>query len=209
MSELLDKLLKSIQEGNFVVVAIVLVFAIVFNIKRIVDFLDSRKRSRIEKLTDALNSEYLKGGTRSLLERELESEYFKLATGIYLEREFREALIKIHHKAKGELSFQSFRRALPHLKFIKQKVNVVIDIGDKIGYWLNVLFGLFIMLFGLLLFVITVTNSNLVLIKKFSGFGASVFFLFFGLVVFTQIIPMDAAKRIKKHIEMLNSDQTI
>ena len=208
MMDLLDKLLESIQGGNFALAAVVLVVAIVFNLQKIVNFLESRKRSKIEKLTDALESEHLKGGTRSLLERELESEHFKLATGIYLEREFREALIKIHQKAKGELSFRNFRRALPHLKYVKQKVNVVIDISDKVGYWLNMLSGSFLMLFSLLLLVLTASSSGLALTKKFSGFGFGVFFAVFGFVILAQTIPVSAAKRIKKHIETLSSSSS-
>ena len=208
MDKLLEKLIESLTNGNILLVPVVIVFGLLINAKKIADFWEERKQARKTKITEALASELIVGETRKYFESELVREHFKLIDGLNLEGEHREALLSAHSQCKGEVKFLHFKRALPHLKFKDSRMIVQVSFWDKLFGLLNLLMGLFLVVFGsLLLFLIgqipDITLSK-VLYVLIMGLVCLVFGLFFG----AQSTSVYSAKVITPYLEDTECERT-
>ena len=201
MQEVLDKLIDSLNNGNILLAAVVVIVALVFNYKKVADFLDERKKTRINRISEALRCEQVKGDTKSHLESELAKEYFKVTTGIGLETEFREALIQAHRNTKGELSFAHFKRALPHLRYEKSEISVKINWFDWIGYSFNLTFGYLTALLGLVLLILPGQADGISVVQALSIVGLGVFLIVVALFMIYQTFPVVSARFIKKQLK--------
>ena len=89
MNGILDKLIDTLSSGNITIAIVIITVAIIFNHKKIIEFIEERKRAKISAITEALQSEHITGTTKSYLQEALVTEQFKLSTGVRLEKEFR------------------------------------------------------------------------------------------------------------------------
>lgn len=201
MQAVLDKLIDSLNNGNILVAAVVVAVALVFNYKKIADFLDERKKTRISRLSDALKCEQINGVTKLHLEAELAKEHFKITTGINLEAEFREALIQAHKNAKGELSFLHFKRALPHLRLENSKISVKISWFERLGYFFNLIFGYLMAFFGLILLILPGQTKGINLVQALSIVGLGVFLIVVALFMLYQTFPVVSARLISGKLQ--------
>ena len=160
MKDILDKLIESLDGGNILLAVVIVCVALIFNYKKIIDFLEERKKARLDKLSNALKCDHVSGLTKEHIEKELELEHFKTVTGMSLERGFREAVIGAHQNTNGNLSFTVFKRALPHLKYRDSVLIVHISIFDIISYYFNLIFGFLLAFSGLILMVIPIQISG-------------------------------------------------
>ncbi len=198
MSGLLDKLIDNLSNGNLLFAAVIVVIALIFNFKKVVDFFEDRRKAKIAKLIDALKCEYIQGLTRAHLEEELATEHFKLATGIRLEKEFRDAVIAAHKSTKGELGFVHFKRALPHLYFENSELSVQISIFEKLSYCFNLIFGFAMAIIGLLLFMLPGQIQGMKLVQALSILGMGAFFILIALFMLYQTTSVVSAKKVLK-----------
>lgn len=201
MQEVLDNLIDSLNNGNILVAVVVVAVALVFNYKKIADFWDERKKTRISRLSDALKCAQVSGATRSHLESELAKEYFKITTGINLEKEFRETLIQTHRSTKGELSFVHFKRALPYLRFEDSKISVRISLFEKLGYIFNLIFGYLMVFLGLILFILPGQIKGINLVQALSIFGLGIFLIAVALFMLYQTFPVLSARLISVRLK--------
>lgn len=200
MKDVLDKLIDSLSNGNILLAAVIVAVALVFNYKKIVEFLEERKKARITKLTDALKCEFVTGLTKEHLQEELATEQFKITTGIGLEKQFREAVIQAHKSTNGELSFIHFKRALPHLFFEKNNLDVKVSTFEKVSYWFNLVFGFILGFLALILMILPSQINGVTLIQFFTLFALGCFFITVCLFMLTQTFPVISAKKIKKQL---------
>jgi len=208
LKDLLDKLIESLNNGNILPATIIVPVTLIFNYKKIVEFLDDRKKAKIAKLTEALSCEYIDGPSKVFLQEELATEHFKLTTGIRLEKEFREAIINAHRNTKGELSFIQFKRALPHLYFKDSELSVRISIFEKVGYWFNLIFGCGAVFFGLILMVLPSQINGVTLLQALSVFGMGVFSIAIAIFMLFQTFPVSSAHNIQEELEKMHSNST-
>jgi hypothetical protein len=148
--DILQQLIGAVRDGNFLLVIVIVAVPLIFNFQKIVEFSEERKKARIVKLSEALNSPLITGLTKFHLEEELVTEQFKITTGIRLEKEIREAVIQAHINTKGELDFKHFKRALPHIFYKDLKLGVKISFFELASFWVNLIFGFILVLVGLL-----------------------------------------------------------
>jgi hypothetical protein len=206
MNALLTQFIDNIKNGNYLAASIIfatlLLILTLFRLKIILDFFELRQRSKISRMVAALESNYVKGATKSFLEEEIESEYFRLITSIRAERQFREAMLDIHKNANGELSFADFRRAKTFMRFKHPKIEVVISYVDKITFYLFTFFSTICLVLGALTIVLLFSQFEkfdwVTAIKLFSsGLFMICVFVF---ITITASTPLYAAERIKKYI---------
>mgnify|MGYP005869624949 CR=1 FL=1 len=205
MQEVLDKLIESLKNGNILLAAVVVVIALIFNYKKIADFLDERKKTRINRLSEALKCEQVKGTTKSHLESELAKEYFMMTTGIGLETEFREKLIQAHRNTKGELSFAHFKRALPHLRYEESEISVKISWFEWIGYLFNLVFGYLTALLGLILLILPGQIDGINVVQALSIVGLGVFLTVVALFMIYQTFSVVSARMVEKQLKRKRS----
>lgn len=198
MKDVLDKLIESLNNGNILLGVVIVSVALVFNYKKIVEFLEERKKARITKLTEALRCDFVTGVTKSHLEEELATEQFKITTGIRLEKQFREAVIQAHKSTNGEIAFVHFKRALPHLFFEKNILKVNISLFEKISYWFNLLFGFVLAFSGLALMVLPSQIEGINFVQFISIIGLGFFFIAIALFMLAQTFPVVSARKIEK-----------
>lgn len=206
MKEALDRLIDSLSNGNLLLAGVIVAVALIFNYKKIVDFLEDRRKAKLVKLSDALKCEYIRDLTRSHLEEELATEHFKLATGIRLEKEFRDTLIAAHRSTKGELSFIHFKRALPHLHLEDSELSVHISIFEKVGYMVNLVSGFTMAIFGLLLLMLPGQIKGIKLVQALSIFGMGAIFIAIALFMLYQTTSVVSAKKISKVLKKPHND---
>jgi len=200
LNEILEKLVDKVKSGDYLSGALIVMVALIFNFKKIVDFLEDRKKARLLKLTEALECEHVRGLSKSHLEEELATEYFKIVTGIRLEKEFREAIIKAHRDTKGEINFTHFKRALPHIIFNDSKLSVNISIFEWVGYAFNFCCGFLLALLGFLIIQANQINAESIFqIINRLGFGS--FFIIIGFLMLYSTSPLLSARKVKKSLK--------
>ena len=200
MKDVLDKLIESLNNGNILLGVVIVVVALVFNYKKIVEFLEERKKARISKLTEALKCDFVTGVTKSHLEEELATEQFKITTGMRLEKQFREAVIQAHKSTNGELAFVHFKRAIPHLFYERNIIKVKISFFEKVSYWFNLLFGFILAFSGLALMVLPSQIKGINFVQFIIFFGLGCFFISIALFMLFQTFPVVSARKIEKHL---------
>ena len=188
------------------VAAVIITVALVFNYKKIVEFVDERRKARINRLTEALKCEHVNGLTKMHLEEELAKEHFKTIMGISLERDFREAIIQAHRDAKGELEFAHFRRALPHLRYMASNLSVRISWFEHLGYWFNLVFGYLLAFSGLLLMVLPGQIKGVKLVQALSILGLGTFLIAIALFMLYQTFSVVSARRILAELEKAHNN---
>jgi len=198
MQYVMGMLVENLKNLNILPVLVIIVIALVFNYKKIVEFLDEREKARVVKLSEALKCQYVSGLTRSHLEEELVTEQFKVITGIRLEKEFREAVILAHRNARGEINFIHFKRALPHIVYKDAKLAVKISSFDKVSYLFNLIFGIFLVLIGLIFIWLPSQMKAINISQLLSTFGIGVFFIAMAFFMLSQTLPVISARKVSQ-----------
>ena len=209
MKDVLDKLIESLNNGNILLGVVIVAVALIFNYKKIVEFLEERKKARITKLTEALKCDFVTGLTKSHLEEELASEHFKITTGIRLEKQFREAVIQAHRSTNGELAFVHFKRAMPYLLYEQKKLKVKISFFEKVTYCFNLVFGFILAFLGLALMVLPSQVEGVNFIQFITIFGLGIFFIAIALFMISETFPVVSARKIEKHLLDVTHNNTI
>ena len=201
MKDILYSLSDSLSKGNYLVGAVIVIVALIFNIQKIVGFFEERKKAKISKLTEALKCEHIQGVTKTFLEEELANEHFKLSTGIRLEKKFREALIQVYTNSKSGLSFIHYKRSLPQIVFKNTDLSVQISIIERVGFLINIAGGLCLIILGILLLNISEPQKGITIIQLLREFGVSCFFLSVAFLMLYQTFPVISALKIKKELK--------
>lgn len=201
MDQVLQKLLESLADGNILLIPVLIVVGIIINGKKLVEFWEERRQARKVRIIEALQSELIVGATKVHLEAELVNEHFKLITGLSLETEFREALLAAHSKCRGEVKFLHFRRALPHLVYRKLGLKLLVSFWDKLFGLANLMVGLFLVLFSMLLLFIIWQIPEITVVKVLYVLSLSVLSFCFGVFFASQSSSVYSAKLIAPYIK--------
>jgi hypothetical protein len=203
MPEIADRIISSVEEGNFFVALIIVAIAVLFNYKKIASYLMDRKKARLAAISEALSCDHLDEPTKDYLQEELVTEHFKVTIGIRMERRIREMVLNLYARSEGNLSFRHFKRAFPHLIIKNGELDVRISVFDKIGYYFNLVFGAILVLFGVLLLIMSMYVVAIDLAQFFILFISSIFFLLFSVFMIVQIAPVISARYVEEEVKKL------
>lgn len=193
MKNLIAKLSESLSNGDFLLSTIIMILIFIANSKTIVKFLENRKKARVTNLIEALKCDHITGLTKSHLEEELAAEHFKLSTGIRLEKEFREELIKAYHDANGQVRFDHYKRALPHMTYIDNILSVRVTWFDKIGVCINGFCGLALAIISFLIMCLSFFEKGVPLIQFLGRLGVGSIYMGIAVFLFYQVLPVISA----------------
>lgn len=205
MEKILDLVVSGVKNGDIVVVLVIFVVALLFNAGNILRYFENRRVSRIQFVTESLASPFVTGCTKEFLGRFLEQEYFTMTTGVRLEKEARESLIDLHGKAKGELKFKHFKRAIPYTSYKNGCLNVKIGVLSWIGAFYNLVIGVGSSLLGFILFIIPAFGKPDIP-QILSIYGLAAFLVGFGWVMLMQLLPVISARHVEKLIGKLKAE---
>ncbi|WP_374327382.1 hypothetical protein [Azonexus sp.] len=205
LDKILDTLLKSLENGNWLVVILVVAIAVVVNLRAILEFFERRGTRREEFVKDALKIDVVRDAARSVLEEELNYLVFKRVTGISADRALREKIKSLVDRSDGELQTFQFARARKHTTMKDGKLLIRITRSDKIEHLFNWSFAVLVAVFALLAFMLptTVKGASFQQVAIFIGLGTLMFF--FALFLVSQTTPITVAKHIKPIVERLEA----
>ena len=204
MDNLINKLIELINSGNYFLVILVVIGAVIFNSRAIVEFFDERKKARISKLNEALQCEYLSPIAKVHLQDELATEHFKISTGIRVEKQLRDSLIEAHQNLNGELRFVHFKRALPHLSFIDQKLSIKMTKIDTLGFLYNFLVGGFLIISSIFSFAVIGFIEIETISALFKYIGVMIFIGLVGFFMLIEALPVISAIHVRKTLKNSN-----
>jgi hypothetical protein len=144
MKDITESIFKSLSEGNILLLVIIVIVALIFNFKKIIDFYEERKKVKILNITEALECKHITSKSKAFLEEELATELFYRSTGVGVHEAFRETIIDTYKKTQGKIKFAHYVRATRHFIFDKEppSISVNITLFEKIGFWVNFIAGM-------------------------------------------------------------------
>ncbi len=151
-----------------------------------------------------LKNEFIDDLMYGLLKDELNKIVFKRVSKITADRCLREKILDVIDKSNGELQLFQFKVAIKYVKLRKEKLEVVINIGDKCWQFFCVVFGFcLLMVFGVICLILSenaaVSDVNKVIIV----IGSGVVFVGLSIYCFLQSVPLSVAKQIAPVIKSI------
>ena len=203
---MLDKSMEFISEGNLLAFSVAMVLGVLLNAQKILSFIDSYKKRRIELLKEAAEFPELSDKLKNQLNEEIESEYFRLAYRVKMDKPLREACLGLSEWNNSELPFKWFLRAEPHLILKRGTLLVTISKFEYFSYFYNMVLGVFMLLIGFSLIVILDNLTNPTVYSVLGWLGACGLSIIFGLFFLSQTYSVNSARKIKRVIEKGLSD---
>ncbi len=202
MDKTLSLLADAIANQSFFAFTVIITGGLIFNLKNILEFIDSRKKIKIQLIEDSLKTSHINGNTRAHLESAIENEYFKVITGIDTEKNLREAMIQAHQDL-GEVNFKVFKSAIQHLNSKAGVLEVNINGFSKLGLIYNAVIGILCILLGLSVYWFPLSGADIAVSQKLSLAAVSLFLLGLGILMLLQTFPVLSAFTIKKKLKLI------
>jgi hypothetical protein len=203
LEKLLDVLLKSLENGNWLIVIIIVAIAVIVNLRAILEFIERWGTKREEYIKEALKNETIVGATRTFLEEELNCIIFKKVTEISADRFFREKIKDLINRSNGDLQPYQFARARKHLQMKGGKLDIVITRVDRAEHVFNFVSAGIIAIFSLFFFMLPASIKFAATHQIVIVMGSGVLMFFFALFLVLQTVPLSVAKRIEPIIKQL------
>jgi hypothetical protein len=206
MEKILEVLLKSIQDGQWSVGAVVVIIAVVVNLRGILDYVERRGSKRENYVKDALKNEVVRDTTRTFLEEELNYLVFRKITGISADRALREKIGMLVDRSGGDLQPFQFARARKFIKLKDGKLTVGVSTFDHIEKYFNRAAAIFVAIFGVGSFILPVAVSKGAPLQyAFTSLAFGMLMVLFALFLLSQTIPIAVAGRIKPIVDKLEA----
>lgn len=195
---MIDKALKLLEEGELLLFSIAIVFAMILNIEKIMSFLDSRKKQRIELLKEAIEIPEIKEDLKSHFKNEIENEYFRLVHKVTMDKNIRELALEKYELLGGKVAFRHFKRASSHFVIVDGKLEIKITKFDWFSFYYNLIAGFAVVIFGFVFFVVQGIIMQAAIIKSIVWIIVGVFSMLIGLWMISEVISVISAKKILK-----------
>lgn len=187
---------------SFVVVLLLLV---VFKLNVIIDFFESRQKSRLEKIKNAIeNTPESEKNLLAFYANQYSIEQFRLVEEFKPQVEERDEMIRVCKESKGRLAMLHFKRAWTLLEFDGQKIIVNITLRTKIGAYFSYLFAAVCILFGVLLASQFIGNG---IVGAIIFLSLGMFFIGMSLVFIYFTFPLYSAEKIQKELDVQDKEK--
>lgn len=202
-----ETITKLIQEGkNPLVIAVSIIFALIFNIKNSYDFLDSFSKRKLTVLKDFVGEKGVTGSTKEVVQEELNSILFQYATGMKVDKRLRERIIDLHESTSGRLTYVDFQRARSFLE-VRQDGTLGVrkfTLLDKGGYYLCYVASWFFWFVTAMAVVMLIFFPINELRLQLAIFLCAPLFFILALLIFSQTFPLSGARKIKDEIHKVH-----
>ncbi|CCO46387.1 conserved membrane hypothetical protein [Vibrio nigripulchritudo SOn1] len=162
----MDSYVKLLQEGDYIVVALVLAISAVFNLSKIVDFYKSNRRQRRESITNAIADPDLTPELKDHFRDELNIEYFRCIHGVKLSLPMLKAALVLNERISEQVSFRHVVKSvkvMPNIDGIHLlSYRVKLSKFETTFCFYNLICGFFMVIYGvisILLFLYLIFTS--------------------------------------------------
>lgn len=200
---MIDKVLSYLEGGQYWLASVVIVFAVIVNIEKILSIVDTQSKKRLTLLKDAISDGSITENLKSHLKDEIQGEYFYQTHKIHMDKFKRDLLIETHNKLKGEITLKQFKKANNQLIVKDEKLHVEITNLDKLSLYYNVFFGILMAIFGFVILSVPVSLVEPDIYNIIKWLALSLFFICFGFFMVYQTFPIIIAKRIRNALNSI------
>lgn len=193
-----DKALQLMTEGRIAFAMIAVVFGVIFNAKKIVEFIDIFKKRRIELLQEASKSTAVSDTLKEHFHNEIEDEYFRLTHKKRMSKKIRELSLTLSKDI--DIPFFHFIRASSLLKSDENGLSVAIPTFDNIGYYFNLVFGFSSIMFGAIIVILAGEIDQPSIKDIVTVLTMSAFLILIGVMMISQTFPVHSAKKIESEV---------
>lgn len=204
-----DKGMEFLFEGKVLAFSIATAIGILLNAQKVLSFIDSYKKRRIELLKEATEFSGLSCKLRNQFNEEIESEYFRLVYRTKMDKSLREACLVLSENNKAEMPFIHFLRAGPHLSLNKGNLLVSISKVDYFSYFYNIILGVLMLLIGFSLIVFLKELTNPTIYSVLGLLGVCGFSIIFGFFFLSQTYSVNSARKIRRETEKALHDDSL
>ena len=201
LETIFKSILRSLENGNILLAIFIVTFALVVNLKAVVEFFDRQRTKRALFLAESLQNPGLTVSTRAYVEDALNTEIFRRASGIYAEKEFREKLLFVSIESKGEVSISQLSLIKRFLSYEEGNVSVRIGKGAVTEFWFNRVMGSVVLFFAAVTFMLMSSIKSPTIYQFLGLMGMVILFGAMGIVMYVQTIPLTIAKKVARTIE--------
>lgn len=206
LEKIFEILVKSVENGNWLLLVFVVAFALIVNTKNIADVYWQLRHRKLEFLKDALAHSEITGATRLFVKEEFNTHVFRQATGICAGKCLREKLDELYEKSNGELTVYQLFRAQRHFKLADGRLVFDYSTSDYVEFYFNWAMAPLMVVFSIIFFLFPLAVPNLTLIQFFLLFVISLFLAMLGIFLVKQTEPLSVAKRIQPVVARLELD---
>lgn len=193
-----DKALEYLSEGRVAFSIVAVIFGVIFNAKKVIEFVDVFRKRRIELLQEASKSEAVSPLLKEHFQKEIEDEYFRLAYKRRMNEKLRILVLEISNNK--DIPFFHFLRSASYLKNNNGCLSVEIPLFDKIGYYFNNVLGFSSIVFGILISILIGEMAGHSILNAIILLGMSVFLLFMGVIMVFQSFSVYSGRLIERKL---------
>ena len=206
MTDILDRLVKAVEQGEWPVIPVIIVCAVLFKLRTISDYIERRERRKVDFVKEALEMQAVDMVTREFAVEELNSLIFKKVTGITAGKALRERLMDVVGRSGGEVRIESLSRARSHLELREGKLAIRITDADKVEWLFNWGFAICMAIFAMLFLLAPGLMRGWPLLQIFLVAVMGLALFFFALFLASQTIPFAAATKLRPLVEKLEKE---
>lgn len=209
MEYILDRLMKQLENGNYITALAILFIVLLFKAKDILIFLNLFKSNKLNRLKNLYQIKSLSSINENILKECIEKEIFNEVTGINTEKILREKIVMIHNISQGVLTYKDFQLALPFLKIKDYKLVVSFTKWDILTVYFNIFIS--IILFSISWYFMSLPSliGEMPLYKTFFSILIGIIIYAFGGFILSLTFSLRTAKRIQDDIIKLQENQNI
>lgn len=194
--------------GWLVLVVLLIWFLINRDLSHLFSLFERGEKQRLDKLESYVsNPSAADEKSLNVIKDLRDAYYFKVATGIYAEKGRRESLIKLHNDISHTINWVQIKRALPFIIAHSDMNSSIRDMEfrDKFVHYYNLAVGFLFLVFAIAVLLMFLISKPQNLSGVLIGVGGALTPALFALFVFSQNLPFESAKKIKKELERLSA----
>jgi len=205
MNKLIDIFTKNLDNGNYLLIVLIVFIVLSFKFEKIFKSFDNMKKNKLNFLIDITKKDFLDNTTKENVYETINNDIFKVTTGIQTNKYMREKIINLYNNYKGEISLYDIKKSIPFLKIKNDSINIKLT---KFDYYFSYIFSLIFGIFSLWLGLILITFFSLVADTTNTSIHLNVTAIIMGIGLIIMSFPIlkdtlayKAARKIKEIIE--------
>lgn len=203
MEKLIEGLLNSLENGNWVIAVIIIFITAILNIRSIQDFFHLQNRRHEEFIKEALKIDAINDAAKKALIEQLNYIVYKRVTGIAADSILRSKIQILVEDSQGELRTADFTKAQKFIEIRSGRASIKITKWDKVENWFNKVSAVIMLTLAVLTIFLTTTIPEVSLPQIFTLGAVTAMVFGFALFLVTQTVPMTVAKRIAPVVKRL------
>lgn len=201
MNKILDIITKNLENGNYLLIIVILILVILFKFETIFKSFDNLKKNKIKYLFELEKKDILDENIREALNETINNQIFKITTGINTNKFMRQKILELYHQKKGELTLRQFKLSQNFLNLKNEEITINLTKFDTFWFIINLFIGFFMFFIGLVMIIIPI-NTNISALQILTFIIMGVGFIIISVQPLKDALSYKTAMKIKKIIDI-------